>query len=291
MSGETRSLWEVYESETEPWRRGRTILISTGLFYFITQLLSFGFAMLVGNIQQALILAANAILFWFVFYLIWVGVHWLRWICGAWNMILGFCLVIWGWRDANPIDAIFGCIFFAIGVSFALSPSVYTFALRQRESVHWKEAVLIGIACLLVLVSLGTALFGLALVHQQRRAAASRFGNEAAYRRYSEHDIEWAMAHVSARSLQNHGKERMRYFMAAAERLGKLQRISPSRAVVRMALQLPNRLVADAEVISQANTDSGPIELHAVLLDAGQGWQIDRMWWTYGSMPEDSSIK
>ena len=289
MTDETRSLWEVYESETEPWKRGRTILMWIGLFYFITQLLSFGVAILVGRIEQALLFAANACIFWFVFYLIWIGVHWLRWICGAWNMILGFCLVIWGWRDANPIDAIFGSIFFVIGVCFCLSPSVYAFALRQRESVRWKEAVLIGVVCFFVLISLGTALLGLAFVRQQRTAEASRFGNEAAYRIYNEHDVEWALAHVSARSLQNHGEERMRYFVAAAKRLGKFERISAARAIVRMGLQLPNRFVADAEVFSEARTESGPVQLHAVLLDGGQGWEIDRMWWTFGAEPKNSS--
>jgi hypothetical protein len=217
--------------------------------------------------------------------LIWVGVHWLRWVCGAWNMILGFCLLIWGWRDANAVDAIFGAIFFFIGVCFGLSPSVYSFALRQRESVRWKEAVLIGLACLFVLVSLGIALLGLGFVHQQRTAEASRFGSEAAYRIYNQHDVEWALAHVSARSLQNNGETRMRYFVTATERLGKFDRISATHAMVRMGLQLPNRFVADAEVISQADTDSGPVQLHALLLDGGQGWQIDRMWWTYGAEP------
>ena len=81
----------------------------------------------------------------------------------------------------------------------------------------------------------------------------------------------------------------MRYFVAAVERLGRFERISATRAIVRMGLQLPNRFVADAEVISEAKTDSGPVQLHTVLLDGGHGWEIDRMWWTYGEEPENSS--
>src|SRR4051794_11966800 len=103
MTNETRSLWEVYESETEPWKKGRTILVSVAVFYFIIQALIFAAVTLGGYVEQAIFLAANVIVFWFIFYLIWIGIHWLRWICGAWNVVLGFCLIIWGWRDANPV--------------------------------------------------------------------------------------------------------------------------------------------------------------------------------------------
>src|SRR6185503_19416321 len=123
MTNETRSLWEVYESETEPWKKGRTILILTGLFCLVMQALFFAATVLSGFVETAVILAGNAVLIWFLFYLIWVGVHWIRWVCGAWNMIAGFCLIIWGWRDSLPVQEILGVICLVIGVCFCLSSS------------------------------------------------------------------------------------------------------------------------------------------------------------------------
>jgi len=280
MTNDTRSLWEVYESETEPWKKGRSILILTGLFYFVMQALIFAATVLSGFVETTVILAGNAVVFWFLFYLIWVGVHWIRWVCGAWNMILGFCLIIWGWRDSNPIVAALGVIAFIIGVCFCLSPSVYLFARRQRENMRWQEAVLIGVVCFFVLGSLGIGFVGLQFVHQQRETEASRFSDEVAQKIYSEQDIDWALAHVSPRSLQNHGQERMKYFLIDTTRqLGKFEHISAARAVVRMSLQLPSTFTATAQVTSEAKTSRGTVELHAVLLDVGQGWEIDRMWW------------
>jgi hypothetical protein len=289
MSNETRSLWEVYESETEPWKRGRTILVLIGLFYFIIQALFFAVATFAGSVEQTVVFAVNALVFWFVFYLIWIGVHWLRWVCGAWNIVLGFCLIIWGWRDVNPVDAILGVICFVIGVCFCLSPSVYVFAHRQRESMRWIEAVLIAAACFLALLSLGAAFLGLSFLHQQRAVEASRFGDEAAQRVYKDLDMEWALAHVSARSLKDHGEERMRYFLGTVKELGKFEQIFAARAAVQIGLRLPNKFRTDAAVVSRARTVTGPIELHALLFDTGDGWEIDRMWWTWGWSAENSS--
>jgi hypothetical protein len=286
MANETRSLWEVYDSETEPWKKGRTILVLIGLFYFLTQALLFAATTLSGNIEWALVFAVNAVVFWFLFYLIWIGVHWIRWICGAWNTVLGFCFIIWGWRDNNPFDAGLGAICFFIGIVFCLSPSVYVFARRQRESVRWKEALLVGAVCLLVVLSLGTALLGLGLVHLEREREARLFADEASRRVYLDRDMNWALAHVSEGLLEHHGKEQLRYFLADnRRRLGKIEQISAGHAIVHVGLQLPSTLISDAEVTAEAETAAGPVQLHTVLFDLGHGWQIDRMWWTRGRSP------
>jgi hypothetical protein len=289
-SNETRSLWEVYESETEPWKRGRMILVLVGLFYSITQGLIFAATIFSGNIEWALIFAVNVVFFWFLFYLIWIGIHWIRWICGAWNTVLGFCLIIWGWRDSNAFGAGLGTLCFLIGIYLCLSPSVYEFARRQRESVRWKEALLIAVVCLLIVGSLGTALLGLGFVHLQREKEAGLFADEAARRVYLDRDMDWVLAHVTAQSLQHDGKERMTNFFASTrKRLGKIDQISEAHAIVHTGLKLPSTFTSDAEVTAEAETAAGPVELHTVLFDVGHGWEIERMWWTFEAMPENSA--
>ena len=35
MPQDTRSLWEQFDSEVEPWRRGRAVMATIGAFYFL----------------------------------------------------------------------------------------------------------------------------------------------------------------------------------------------------------------------------------------------------------------
>jgi hypothetical protein len=49
---EERSLWEIYDSETELWRRGRVILVLIALFYFLTQSLVILGALFIGSLER-----------------------------------------------------------------------------------------------------------------------------------------------------------------------------------------------------------------------------------------------
>jgi hypothetical protein len=52
VAEETRSLWEQYDSEAEPWRRGRAILVAIGCGYLISQALLAATEIASGNIEQ-----------------------------------------------------------------------------------------------------------------------------------------------------------------------------------------------------------------------------------------------
>lgn len=147
MSPGTPSLWEIYDTDKDLWRRGRIILATIGLFYFTSQCLILAAAIFTGNLERALALAITAVLFWLLFYFIWIGVHWIRWIWGGWNLILGFCMLIWAWRDESGMETLAACISLLIGSYLCLSPSVLFFARRQREIVRWHESLLIGAVC------------------------------------------------------------------------------------------------------------------------------------------------
>ena len=288
MANENRSLWEIYHSETEPWCKGRTILLSIAFFYFVVQITGFAAAVLSGNIERALGFTVIAMLFWLLLYLIWIGLHWVRLVWGGWNMISGFGLLIWGWRDSSGYETTLGAITLLIGTYLCLSPSVYSFARRQRETVRWQEAVLIAVVCLLVIISIAAALLGLQFVHIQREREAARFAEEVAQRVYLDHDFDWTLAHVTPTSLEDDGRERLRYFFSAVRRqLGEIRSISGAQATVSLRFRLPSTFASDAQVISNAESAAGPVELHARLLEEGSGWEVDRMWWTFAPMPEN----
>jgi hypothetical protein len=96
MRDESRPLWEQLDSEVEPWRRGRGILICLAAFYIVAQSLILAASILLGNIERFLIFGVGTVFFWLLFYLVWIGVHWIRWLLGGWNLIIGFCFAHMG---------------------------------------------------------------------------------------------------------------------------------------------------------------------------------------------------
>jgi len=289
MTSEPRSLWELYDSPVEPWRRGRSVLILIGLAHFVLQSLVLLSALLVGDTDHFFIFAVAIVFFWLQFYFVWIGVHWVRWIWGAWDIATGFCLLIWAWRDENGWEALFGSLAFLAGFYLCLSPSVYFFAKRQKERVRWRESLLIaGISCL-VLLSIAAMALGMFAFRQETEKEAAAFAQQADDRIYIDRDLNWLAAHVTRESLQRNGLERLRYFFEVNEGLGSVRQLSPVHVVVKIRLQLPFDLRCDARVDGKAETDNGPVALHAIMLDNGKTWEFDRIWWTYLPMNQRDS--
>lgn len=225
MAKEERSLWEIYDSEIPPWRRGRNILLCIALFNFALQLLFFGAVALSGTIDRLFLVAGLAVLFWLLFYFVWIGVHWLRWVWGGLNLLSGFCWLIYAWRDESALETIFAVTNF-LGGAFLCSPSVYFFALRQKEKVRWKESAVVGAICLFTLGNIFAGSVGFRFLSEQRAADACRFANSAAEIIYHDRDRMWAVKHATQKSLANNGQERMSaFFQDSLVKLGSVHQI------------------------------------------------------------------
>src|SRR5689334_19613342 len=124
MADDTRSLWEQLDSEVDPWRRGRAALVSIGGFYLLLQSGAIYESVQSGNLEATMAYATFCAVFWLLFYLIWIGVNWVRWIAGAWLGLTGFCSLIWGWRDGDMMLATAGVVNLFIATYFCISPSV-----------------------------------------------------------------------------------------------------------------------------------------------------------------------
>src|SRR6266478_4780970 len=151
---EGEPLWREVVGDTEPWRRGRLFLILLAALTFCLQVLTFGHDILVGDIERVFGQGIVALVFWLQFYFIWIGVHWVRWLNGAWTALAGFALLIWGLRDGVALAIIIGLYSLGVGAYLALAPSVYFFAKRQRESAHWLQSLAIAAVFLLLMGSL-----------------------------------------------------------------------------------------------------------------------------------------
>lgn len=291
MADESRSLWEIYDSEVPPWRRGRTIVVCIGLFNFALQILVILALALSGNLERIFFFAVIGVIFWLQFYFVWIGVHWLRWLWGAWGIGVGFCLLIWAWRDLSGFETFFGTINMLIGVSL-FSPSVYFFARRQGETVRWKESLLFSAACLFILCNIAAASLGFWVFRAGHERAAYEFANTAAQNVYVAPDRAWTEAHIASESLKKLGTARLRYFFDRTQAtLGSVDEVSSPTGMVRLRFQFPWRFETDANLVSRAQSKQGPVALHFLLSNSGDRWQIQHMWWDYVPIDDRSAAR
>ena len=285
MAREERSLWEQYDSEVEPWRHGRTVLITIASLQFLFPGLVLVTKVISGDIEYILGFGIAVVFLWILFYFIWVGIHWVRWLYGGWIALIGFVLLIWGWRDSSMLAAV-GCAQLVAGVYLSLSPSVHAFAKRQREMVGWKEWLIFGVICLLILTSIGAAMLGLFAYRVRLNHSSSIFAGHAARRIYGEPDRPWIFSHLTRRSLsRNGGRARMEQFLDQTRQLGSLRQIMCSDGATRLHFHLPATFESEARVICRAETEEGPVLLNFILWNFGFDWEIERVWWEYLPSP------
>jgi uncharacterized protein (DUF983 family) len=282
-SREVEPLWRAAVGETEPWRRGRLFLVLLAVLTFCLQCLSFGRIILAGDIQRALVLGIVGVVFWLQFYFIWIGVHWVRWLSGAWNALVGFILIIWGFRDGVNLAIGVGIYLFAIGAYLGLAPSVYFFARRQRETVRWKESLAIAAVFLLLLASLGAGMLGLMGYKAHLEEDGRHFADTAFKRIFAEHDTYFFLDHVTDHLMETGGgRGRLtRFLQDATIRAGDVREISRSAGWLRCWYLFPSHLGSEGEMIAEGVGVRGRIRMHLKLVEAGGGWKIEAVWWIY----------
>jgi hypothetical protein len=286
--GEPEPLWRTVVGDTEPWRRGRLFLILLAILTFCLQCLSFWGLILAGDIQRILGLGIFALLFWLQFYFIWIGVHWVRWLVGAWNALAGFAFIIWGVRDGTGLSIAVGLYYFATGTYLAVAPSVYFFAKRQRESVRWLESLVIASVFILLLGSLGAAVIALLGYRTQLETEAHRFADTAFKRIYSDHDTYFLLEHATDHLLEaSGGRARLTRFMQDAHmRAGEVHDIKPAVGRLRFWYLFPTDLGTQGVMIAEGMGDHGQIRLELIVTEYGGVWAIDGVQWIYpGSLP------
>ena len=280
MSEQTRSLWEQLDSEVEPWRRGRMALLLIGAFYLLLQAFSVYQSVKLGNLEALMGFAAFCAVFWLLFYLIWIGVNWIRWLAGAWQGLSGFCFLIWALRDGDLVLGAAGATNFLIATYFVLSPSVYFFAKRQRANRSWLHSGMVVAVFVLLSFTLLMGAVGLVGYRARAQAAATEFTLEAAQHIYGEQDREWMFAYLSPVDLAASSPESLNaFFVQNVGRLGPVLQISTPTGTVRLTYHFPTQFVFTAQLAADAKSAHGPVRIHFWISDKGDGWKIDRTWW------------
>ena len=289
MPRETRSLWEQLDSEVEPWRRGRMVLVSIAAFYLVLQGYIVYQDLLNENLEQLLAVGASCAVFWLLFYLIWIGVNWVRWLAGAWLGLSGFCFFIWGFRDSDWALFVAGLINLLIATYFCLSPAVYFFAQRQREKRSWLYSGMVVAVFVLLSFAFFMTCIGFFAYHAQAEASAVEFTQEAAIHIYSDQEREWMFANLAAVDVAaSTPKSLNAFFDQNVGRLGPVLQIStPTASSVRLFYHFPKEFTFTAAVSADGKSSYGPVRIYFWISDDGNGWRIDRTWWerTYTESP------
>ena len=286
MPEETRSLWEQYHSEVEPWRRGRAVLLVIGSFYLVLQLLGLSAALIVGNLEAFLASAAFCAVFWLLFYLIWIGVNWVRWAAGAWSGFNGFACLIWSLRDNNGWLALVGSINLLIGAYFCLSPSVYFFAKRQRENRSWFHSGLVAGVFVLLSVTFASGAVALVQYRAHIQAGAIEFATEALQRMYGDQERDWLIQHSIPEALDNRQRTAvLRMFDEATRYVGPVHQISAATGDARLFYRFPTSFVSEANLMADGESAYGHTCLYLSIVNLGQHWQVQWTWWEHPGTP------
>lgn len=273
---EPEKLWASVVGDTEPWRRGRLFLVLLAVCQVLTHLLTIGSQLLIGNVELLLAISVGAIAFWLSFYFIWIGVHWVRWLCGGFSCLLGFAKLIWGWRDGSSLLLIDGTISLVTGAYLGFAPSVYFFALRQKETVRWKETLAVAAVFALLLTSACVTMAGLSTYKGQLEQRGREFADQVFRRVFMEGDSAFLKTHVTDRLLQEAGWERLSRLVGSRYmQTGEARDLQPSQGRLRFWLRLPFTLVAEGVMSTQANTEKGPVVFHLRIGGTRGEWQID----------------
>lgn len=279
-----RSLWEQFDSDVEPWRRGRLALVWIALVNLASQAFIFVLGIIAGATEYLFWLATGSILFWLQFYFIWIGVHWIRWVAGAWSGLCGFAYVIWGLRDGNELQIAFGCINIVIGVYLGLSPSVYFFAKHQQEKRNWLHSLAIAGIFLLLFFTLLLGSMGLAGYRARLETQAREFADEAFTRIFAEHDTYYFLDRMTERGLAASGGRggATKFLVYTESNTGKVHGIKAATTQVRIKYQFPMDISAVGIAVSEAVGAHGSLQLRIEIeQDAGGGWKFNSIFWHY----------
>ncbi len=285
MPKETRSLWEQYHSEVEPWRRGRAVVILIGVINLVLQGLDLTAHIALGNIERLLPTVTGFVIFWLQFYLIWIGVNWVRWLAAGWCGLVGFVFLIRGWVDGNSFLVVFGCINLMVGSYLGLSPSVYFFAKRQGEKRNWAHSLSVAAVFGLIFLSLFMGSIGLSAYKAQLEEEGGQFADEAFTRIFTNHDSEFLVNRMTQRGLAVSGGpvQVTKFLQSTALQTGDVHGIQRATERLKLTYGFPVNFGCTGTIRADGIGAAGRVQLRLDIIQSNQDWQIEILSWHYST--------
>lgn len=281
--GSSEPLWQVVVGDKEPWRRGRLFLILFALASALTDLLVSGLLVLGGYLTALLVFAAVRSLFWLQYYLIWIGVHWVRWLQGGLSLLYGFAFFVWSFENQSGPMMLWGMFSMATGAYLGFAPSVHFFARHQKENRQGLEVFVVAAVFGVLLASLTGGVLGLFCLQAYLRDEAREFADTAFQRIFAEHDTYFLLEHASGRLLaQPNGRFKLTSFLQNATlRAGDVHDIQKADGEALLRFTFPATFVTEGEMRTQGIGSRGRIMLRLRLGGLPGDWRIDDISWIF----------
>jgi hypothetical protein len=281
--GETQPLWRELVGDTEPWRKGRIIVAVIIALDLVGRTLLIADWVIVGNIDQIFVQSIAGVIALLLFYFIWIGIHWVRFVTAAWLGLVALFYLLWGFNDDLAGEMFAGGVNLVCAAYLALSAPVFFFAKHQRESPWWRETLVFVGTCVLLTASLASAIVALAGYRNEQLIEARNFADSAFGAIFADHDTYFFLGHVTEHCLQTNGGRLQvtRFLQDATLRAGDAHDFEPARGKIVLSYNFPTRLDCTGMMETKAVGMKGPIDLHMKVVEQGQGWQIENIWWRF----------
>ena len=272
-------LWRELVGDPEPWRRGRRIIVAIALLTVLIQGWVAYISLLAGGLERTLSFAAGLVLWWLMFAFVWFGTHWVRLLLGAYTLLIAFAELIWAIRDDMPIRFIAVVLNGAMGAAL-FAPSVYFFAVRQRERIRWPEKLVVVAVFLLLFGSLVAALFGFAFNRAGVQQNAAQYGERALDRLFVHNDTAFLYGAATESFSSKYGEPGLSELMARKYMLlGDTRALKIIDTKVRTNFSLPMTISYAAVVTAEGTAECGPVRVAVEVHRGDDGWKVHGLWW------------
>ncbi len=276
---EPEKLWASVVGDPEPWRRGRVLLAGIAVFYATAQAFLFFALLLTGAIEHALGLALTLVLWWVLFSFVWFGTHWVRWLLGAYTLLISFAQMIWALRDGGNARFLGAALNFVVGI-LLFAPSVHFFAVRQRKQIRWLEKLIVVAGFLLLIASLFFALIGINVYRAGVQREAERYGQTALRRLFVENDTTFVLNESSDAFRTRFGQLGISELIADKfMRVGDVTDVHVTGSTLHSRYTFPVTISYAGEVFGEGDAACGKVRVRLEVLRSADDWRIHGFWW------------
>lgn len=195
---EVEPLWLQAIPDRELWRRGREAIVIISILILLGEGVLIVAALMSGDLQAVSIRLITGWLACLLLYFVWIGQNWARWLMAPVFGAYGCWDFVWGIVLGDGLALVTGIASLIIFSYLAISPAVYAFARHQREQASlWLVLAITGVF-FLVLLSLGSGIYGFYRYQNTVKADAIEFARTTFHRVFENRDPEYLAEHSSA---------------------------------------------------------------------------------------------
>jgi len=277
MPTDEMPLWRAAIPDREPWRRGRGAISIISVIVLVGEGALIVAALMNGNLESFAVRLITGWLASLLLYLVWIGQNWARWVMaplfgayGCWDIIRGIV-------DGDGQTFMTGIASLILFSYLAISPAVYAFARHQRERAGLLEVIAITGIFFLILLSLGSGIYGLYNYQSAVKADALEFARMTFHRVFENRDPEYLAAHSSAvrRPLSPRA-----FVNRIDSELGEVESVGPFGALFKTKF-VPYHLELRGRAKARVIFHGAPMWVSIDISGAESEWRVEHISWDY----------